>query len=710
MKKLYFLLFLIASLAGNTQTVYVDASNNTGVEDGTEVYPFSTIEKGLINCRQRDTLMIAEGEYFPDSLKINQSITIQGAGKESTLVHGTFILSGTLDTIPVTVSSLYCRNVKQCDSTYTYTPLTVKNCRLEMVNDSVPGVVSTGRLAYLNNEITGNLKIQNSSCQASREITGCNVGGNIDINIISMQKNITVSNCQAGGSIRISTVSKRDTIYVENNTIGDSLKILSVSTHPNRVKDNIIGTGVEIFAVASSGNTFENNLVKKGVLSVTSTALANTVIDNNIFENGGIIIRAKSAQAEVTGNTIVSDGNVSGIEFITTGGGTATGNRVTLPALPPAGKIIPDDSTTICAIKVNSISFPGLFNNTIEGGTFGISLISVAAKMANNTVSNAGTGVYLQTVSCRADSNQIINNTSDGIVVDVHPDFGEFADTISAPLKFNVISNNGGNGVRLLNNAHLENNTLIENGEYDLYVETPISVKTEIYAQNNLWDHENFTDIGLYDIYDGNDDNSLAVVNFTNFFEHPGMPELISPENFAPNQSTVPLDFSWKNDFRADAFDFELATDSLFTHVIFSNEWSTDTMVSVSEPLTEDNYFWRVRSLRLGFQSEWSETWRFSTTPAVGISEHKNEETGLVSGYPNPFENKTYITYYLAEPGQICMQIFDATGRLISIPEKGFKTAGKHQFELDASGHGAKFFVCRLVAGNKVFTAKLVRY
>ena len=164
-----------------------------------------------------------------------------------------------------------------------------------------------------------------------------------------------------------------------------------------------------------------------------------------------------------------------------------------------------------------------------------------------------------------------------------------------------------------------------------------------------------------------------------------------------------------ENDARADAFEFELAADSLFNEIIVLNEWVTDTVVSVSELLTVNYYFWRVRSLRLGYMSDWSETRSFSTTPSVGISTIKKEKTGVVSCYPNPFSDKTSIVYYLAEPGHISLQIFDLTGRKVTILEDGFKPAGLHRYEFDASGLSGKFFICRLLAGNNIFPAKLIR-
>ena len=688
------------------QKIYVDAGNTSGIENGTKQHPFNTVEEGLANCNNLDTVFIVAGEYFPDSLKVIRNITIEGAGKEKTLVHGTFVLSGTLDSIPVTISSLYCRNVRQGDSTYTYTPLTVKNCRLEMVNDSVPSVDSTGSITYIDNQIIGNLNIQNSSCKAFRKIIGCTVGGDINLNILSMKKNVTVSNCQAGGSIRISTVSKKDTIYVENNIIGDSLKIYSISTHPNMVINNVIGTGVEIFAIASSGNTFEKNLVKKGVLSVTSTALGSTVIENNIFENGGIVVSAKSAHAEVTGNTIHSDGTVSGIEFITQSGGKATGNQIIMPTLPSVGKILPEDSTTVCGIKVSSVAFPGLFNNTIKGGTFGISLIAISTRIVNNIISESGTGAYLQTVSCLTDSNRVTNCTGNGLVVDIYPDY---SDTTSVPMNYNVISNNGGSGVHLLNNARLENNTLTGNGEFDLYIEIPAAVKTNIYARNNLWDHETFADIDMYDIYDGIDDNTLAIADVAGFIKHPGTPELLLPENSAEGQSPGQVDFTWKNDAQADAYNFQLAADSLFTGVIISKEGTSETVVSVSELQTGNFYYWRVQSLRLGFKSSWSETRRFSTTPAVGVAGIETTVSIALLCYPNPFTKQIKMTYSLFKNANVSLKIYTVSGVELTTLVDYSQPAGNHIIEFDGSRLKPGIYFCQLVVDDKTITKKLIK-
>jgi hypothetical protein len=706
MKKLYIIILLLIPFLGSAQKIYVDAANTTGAENGTKQNPFNTVEEGLQNCNNLDTVFIAAGEYFSDSLKVIRNITIEGAGKEKTLVHGTFVLSGTLDPIPVTISSLYCLNVRQSDSTYTNAPLTVKNCRLVVVADLVPTVASTAGLTYQDNEIQGYLKIQNSSCRAIRKITNCQVGGEIAIDIISSKGKTEVSSCHSGGSVKINTVSNGDTIFVRNNKIQDSLIVNSVATLPNIIENNEIGTGIRIWSKSCLGTTFRNNTVKKGILSLTSVALSNAYVENNWFENGGIKVYGTSVKVEITDNKIFSDGQVSGIDIFSISGGTVTRNTINLPSLPPSGKIFNEDSTTVCGIKVSSVALPGLYNNTIKGGTFGISLIAVSTKMVNNTVSNSGTGIYLQTKSCLTDSNRVTNCTGNGLVVDIHP---EYSDTISVPMNYNVISNNGGSGVRLLNNARLENNTLTGNGEFDLFTDIPAAVKTKIYAYHNLWDHETFADIDLYDIYDGNDNNSLAHIDFTNFIEHPGIPELLLPVNSAEDQNPVQVDFSWKNDVPADAYIFQLAVDSLFTDVIFLKEGITDTLISLSKLVTGKLYFWRVISVRLGYKSGWSEIRRFSTTPAVGVACIETDGSIALKCYPNPFTNQIKITYSIIKTANVSLKIYSVTGVELTTLVKQIQPSGSYTIEFDGSRLKPGIYLCQLVIGDKTITKKLIK-
>ncbi|GAG59935.1 unnamed protein product, partial [marine sediment metagenome] len=77
--------------------IYVDEANVTGTEDGTKTHPFNTITEGIEIVASGKSVMVAEGTYN-EQLIINKGITLQGAGKESTLISG-FEYSGNLITI-----------------------------------------------------------------------------------------------------------------------------------------------------------------------------------------------------------------------------------------------------------------------------------------------------------------------------------------------------------------------------------------------------------------------------------------------------------------------------------------------------------------------------------------------------------------------------------------------------------------------------------
>lgn len=77
--------------------IYVNAGNTSGIEDGTKAHPFNTITEGIDAVAPGKSVLVSAGTYN-EQLIINKEITLQGAGKESTLISG-FEYSGNLITI-----------------------------------------------------------------------------------------------------------------------------------------------------------------------------------------------------------------------------------------------------------------------------------------------------------------------------------------------------------------------------------------------------------------------------------------------------------------------------------------------------------------------------------------------------------------------------------------------------------------------------------
>lgn len=67
--------------------IYVDIGNTSGIEDGTQTHPFNSITEGIEAATPGKSVVVAAGTYY-EQLIINKGITLQGAGKESTIISG----------------------------------------------------------------------------------------------------------------------------------------------------------------------------------------------------------------------------------------------------------------------------------------------------------------------------------------------------------------------------------------------------------------------------------------------------------------------------------------------------------------------------------------------------------------------------------------------------------------------------------------------
>jgi len=67
--------------------IYVNITNATGIEDGTQTHPFNTITEGISEVAPGKSVMVAAGTYN-EQLIINKSITLQGASQDNTFITG----------------------------------------------------------------------------------------------------------------------------------------------------------------------------------------------------------------------------------------------------------------------------------------------------------------------------------------------------------------------------------------------------------------------------------------------------------------------------------------------------------------------------------------------------------------------------------------------------------------------------------------------
>lgn len=89
------------------------------------------------------------------------------------------------------------------------------------------------------------------------------------------------------------------------------------------------------------------------------------------------------------------------------------------------------------------------------------------------------------------------------------------------------------------------------------------------------------------------------------------------------------------------------------------------------------------------------------------ISEVPNQ-IRLNQNYPNPFNPSTQITYELANPTNVSLDVYSITGeKIMTLVNNRFQQAGSHTVSFEASNLASGVYMYQLKTGNQVFTRKM---
>ena len=134
--------------------------------------------------------------------------------------------------------------------------------------------------------------------------------------------------------------------------------------------------------------------------------------------------------------------------------------------------------------------------------------------------------------------------------------------------------------------------------------------------------------------------------------EYNAIPQLTYPSNGAPsmNENVV---LNWQAVPSSTTYDYELDENSSFNssalqsgtlNYIDASSTNTDTEYATSGLTHNTENIWRVRSIKSGNTSAWSEVWSFTVAPdGVGIVESPEKET--IQIYPNPASDRLSIMF-----------------------------------------------------------------
>jgi hypothetical protein len=107
--------------------------------------------------------------------------------------------------------------------------------------------------------------------------------------------------------------------------------------------------------------------------------------------------------------------------------------------------------------------------------------------------------------------------------------------------------------------------------------------------------------------------------------------------------------------------------------------------------------------------------WNFATNKIINVVQPTGIEDQisansfeLSQNYPNPFNPSTRIQYQVSSNAQVLLQVYDALGNEVGTLVNGWKEAGNHSVNFDASGLSSGIYYYKLSADNFVETKKMI--
>ncbi|RCK76467.1 MAG: Cell surface protein [Ignavibacteriae bacterium] len=162
----------------------------------------------------------------------------------------------------------------------------------------------------------------------------------------------------------------------------------------------------------------------------------------------------------------------------------------------------------------------------------------------------------------------------------------------------------------------------------------------------------------------------------------------------------------------------DIPIQSLFTEppdLMLSNFYGYDGFYFIADTLRSGSAYWvKANSKGQLILNSFSNNKRglninstpLNPPPPPGISEEIVKNYILHQNYPNPFNPITHINYYLPEPANVRLTIYDLLGKEIITLFNGWQEGGKKSVEFDGSNLPAGVYFCKLkVSGETGYTS-----
>jgi len=156
---------------------------------------------------------------------------------------------------------------------------------------------------------------------------------------------------------------------------------------------------------------------------------------------------------------------------------------------------------------------------------------------------------------------------------------------------------------------------------------------------------------------------------------------------------------AWKDDSQTSEVDGYITGDTMSFRI-----WDTSEDIehgAIASYMSDDSTF------ESSFYSHISLLQAVTTSVSISTVDVPSEYF-LSQNYPNPFNLETNITYALPNDQNVVVKIYNIQGQLITILEEGFKKAGIHKVNWNASKESSGIYICSFQAGRYSKILKLL--
>lgn len=169
---------------------------------------------------------------------------------------------------------------------------------------------------------------------------------------------------------------------------------------------------------------------------------------------------------------------------------------------------------------------------------------------------------------------------------------------------------------------------------------------------------------------------------------------------------------------------WEVATDEDFNNSVVWASTGTDAMISVPADVIDmiladagvalggsATVYHRAYASNGSYSSAGEpRSVMFTRATSTSVDEFDNglpTEVALEQNYPNPFNPSTQIQFALPQEGQVSIQVYDMTGRMVATLVDGNFAAGRHTVQFDARDLSSGMYIYRLTAQGLSITNKM---